>query len=104
MFDDTEVRKNDFAGDENVARSGSDAVDVVEQYIQSHDVTFSVPIADAKVTVSPKNLNNNELTFNVKYFNEGKGATEGTYFCVANFCGSIFNFPFLYFPQLVNPN
>lgn len=34
-------------------------------------------MADAKVTVSPKNLNNNELTFNVKYFNEGKSASEG---------------------------
>ncbi|KAG4068787.1 hypothetical protein HA402_002478 [Bradysia odoriphaga] len=76
LFDDTEVRKNDFVGNENAARSESEAVDVIEHYIQSHDVTFSVPIADAKVTVSPKNLNNNELTFNVKYFNEGKGVTE----------------------------
>lgn len=71
------MRKNDFVGNDNTARSETDAVDVIEKYIESHDVTFSVPIADAKVTVSPKNLNNNELTFNVKYFNEGKSATEG---------------------------
>lgn len=77
LFDDTEVRKNDFVCDDNTARGAADAVDVIEKYIESHDVTFSVPMADAKVTVSPKNLNNNELTFNVKYFNEGKSATEG---------------------------
>lgn len=71
------MRKNGFVSDDNTARGETDAVDVIEKYIESHDVTFSVPIADAKVTVSPKNLNNNELSFNVKYFNEGNGVAEG---------------------------
>lgn len=48
-------------------------MDSIENYIQSHDVTFQLPIADTKVTVSPRNLDNDELSLNIK-FNKEEGA------------------------------
>lgn len=53
-------------------------MDAVEQYVESHDVTFNVPAAGAKVTVSPKNLENDEMTVSIKLAPEGRSAVEGT--------------------------
>ncbi|XP_045455548.1 uncharacterized protein LOC123665264 isoform X2 [Melitaea cinxia] len=72
ITDDVEVTKNG-ASDEASARSTGDFMDSIENYIQSHDVTFQLPIADTKVTVSPRNLGNDELSLNIK-FNKEEGA------------------------------
>ncbi|CAK1594598.1 unnamed protein product [Parnassius mnemosyne] len=65
-----EVTKND-AGNDVTGRSSGDFFDSIENYIQSHDVTFKLPIADTKVTVSPRNLDNDELSLNIKFNKEG---------------------------------
>ncbi|CAK1541012.1 unnamed protein product [Leptosia nina] len=66
-----EVTKN---GNEAAARSNGDFLDSIESYIQSHDVTFQMPIADTKITVSPRNLENDELSLNIKFNKEGARA------------------------------
>ncbi|XP_072932728.1 uncharacterized protein Osi19 isoform X1 [Epargyreus clarus] len=65
-----EVTKNG-AGNDVTGRSTGDFFDSIENYIQSHDVTFQLPIADTKVTVSPRNLDNDELSLNIKFNKEG---------------------------------
>ncbi|KAL4708496.1 hypothetical protein ACJJTC_014104 [Scirpophaga incertulas] len=65
-----EVTKNDAANDVT-GRSSGDFFDNVESFIQSHDVTFQMPIADTKVTVSPRNLDNDEISLNIKFNKEG---------------------------------
>lgn len=78
LFDDVEVRQNGFSGSDNSARSeNAGLMDTVEQYIESHDVTFKVPVAGAKVTVSPKNINDDELNLKIKFTNEGRSSVEG---------------------------
>jgi hypothetical protein len=39
----------------------------VSDYVQSHDVTLNLPAADAKVTISPKELNDGEFNIKVKF-------------------------------------
>ncbi|CAH2059290.1 unnamed protein product, partial [Iphiclides podalirius] len=69
ISDAVEVTKNDAS--EFSGRSTGDFFDGVESYIRSHDVTFQLPIADTKVTVSPRNLENDELSLNIKFNKEG---------------------------------
>lgn len=78
-----EVRSNGYqpaTTDANSARSNDeerDLVDAVGDYLQEHDVTIDLPLGDAKVTVSSRNLANDELSLNVKLAGddvvEGKG-------------------------------
>lgn len=78
MTEAVEVTKNG-AGNEVTGRSTGDFFDSIENYIQSHDVTFQLPLADTKVTVSPRNLDQSELSLNVKFgssANEGKSVGE----------------------------
>ncbi|XP_050357716.1 uncharacterized protein LOC126778267 isoform X2 [Nymphalis io] len=70
ISDAVEVTKNG-AGNEATGRSTGDFMDSIENYIQSHDVTFQLPIADTKVTVSPRNLDNDELSLNIKFNKDG---------------------------------
>lgn len=64
---------NGFSG--NGARSiGGGALDTVEQYLKSHDVTFKLPVADAKVTVSPRNIDDEELSLTVRFPKAANGA------------------------------
>ncbi|EDS33690.1 osiris 19 [Culex quinquefasciatus] len=73
LTDDIEVHGNGFSG--NGARSiGGGALDTVEQYLKSHDVTFKLPVADAKVTVSPRNIDDEELTLTVRFPKAANGA------------------------------
>ncbi|XP_011197365.2 uncharacterized protein LOC105221920 isoform X2 [Bactrocera dorsalis] len=80
-FGDVEVRSNGYqptAADANSARSNDeerDLVDAVGDYLQGHDVTMDLPLGDAKVTVSSRNLANDELSLNVKL--AGDGVVEG---------------------------
>lgn len=73
ISDAVEVTKNG-AGNEVTGRSAGDFFDSIENFIQSHDVSFQLPLADTKVTVSPRNLDQNELSLNVKF---GSDASEG---------------------------
>ncbi|XP_055905659.1 uncharacterized protein LOC129941132 [Eupeodes corollae] len=71
---DVEVKSN--GANNRVARSQGDFLDAIESYISGHDVTVDFPVADAKVTVSSRNLNNDEINLNVKFPGaevEGKG-------------------------------
>lgn len=70
VSDDIEVRANGFVGNDVTGRSDAGAMDMVESYLQSHDVTFNVPAASAKVTISPRNINDNELNINFKFADE----------------------------------
>lgn len=70
ISDAVEVTKNGAANDDT-GRSTGDFFDSIENFIQSHDVTFMLPIADTKITVSPRNLDNDELSVNVKFNKEG---------------------------------
>uniref|UniRef100_A0A0K8WGQ7 Uncharacterized protein n=1 Tax=Bactrocera latifrons TaxID=174628 RepID=A0A0K8WGQ7_BACLA len=80
-FGDVEVRSNGYqpaATDANSARSNDeerDIVDAVGDYLQGHDVTMDLPLGDAKITVSSRNLANDELSLNVKL--AGDGVVEG---------------------------
>ncbi|XP_054747530.1 uncharacterized protein LOC129253255 isoform X2 [Anastrepha obliqua] len=80
-FGDVEVRSNGYqpaAADANSARSNDDERDLfddVADYLQGHDVTMDLPLGDAKVTVSSRNLANDELSLNVKL--AGDGVVEG---------------------------
>lgn len=48
---------------------------MIENYVQSHDVTVDLPIAGAKFTISPKNLEE-ELNLSIKFPTEGRSAVE----------------------------
>ncbi|XP_034661480.1 uncharacterized protein LOC117897018 isoform X1 [Drosophila subobscura] len=51
------------------ARASSSAdgfMDALENYIQGHDVSMNLPMADAKITVSARNLANDELSLNLQ--------------------------------------
>uniref|UniRef100_A0A182QM80 Uncharacterized protein n=1 Tax=Anopheles farauti TaxID=69004 RepID=A0A182QM80_9DIPT len=73
VSDDVEVRSNGALVSEG--RSPSGLVEQIENYVRSHDVTFKMPIAGARVTVSPRNLEQDELsvTFNFPSSNGGRG-------------------------------
>ncbi|XP_050684906.1 uncharacterized protein LOC126979575 isoform X1 [Leptidea sinapis] len=73
ISDAVEVTKNG-AGNDVTGRSSGDFLDTIESYIQSHDVTFQMPIADTKITVSPRNIDNDELSLNIKFNKEGARA------------------------------
>ncbi|XP_067619140.1 uncharacterized protein Osi19 isoform X2 [Eurosta solidaginis] len=82
-FGDVEVQANGYqptAADSASARSNNDEerdlFDVVGDYLQRHDVTMDLPLGDAKVTVSSRNLANDELSLNVKILG-GDGVVEG---------------------------
>ncbi|CAG9569214.1 unnamed protein product [Danaus chrysippus] len=72
ISDAVEVTKN--GAEAATGRSSGDFMDTIESYIQTHDVTFQLPIVDTKVTVSPRNLDNDELSLNIKFAKEGARA------------------------------
>lgn len=84
------------------ARSADGADDTlmaaVEQYVESHDVTFNVPAAGAKVTVSPKNLENDEMTVSIKLAPEARSAVEGNRVTQPQNIRNLYDKCDLYFP------
>ncbi|XP_017846099.1 uncharacterized protein LOC108602486 isoform X2 [Drosophila busckii] len=66
---DLEVRANgqqSSAVSEARANSADGFLDAVENYIRGHDVSMQLPVADAKITVSARNLANDELSLNLQ--------------------------------------
>ncbi|KAH8327201.1 hypothetical protein KR074_006934 [Drosophila pseudoananassae] len=64
-----EVRSNGQktpAVSEARASSADGFIDAIENYIRGHDVSMNLPLADAKVTVSARNLANNQLSLNLQ--------------------------------------
>lgn len=76
LTDDVEVRHNGYSNNDVSGRSDAGILETVENYVQSHDVTFGFPIAGAKVTVSPRNINDEELNLKIKFTNEGRSVAE----------------------------
>lgn len=62
---DVEVQRNSV-GDDFTGRSSDSIMDKVEQYVRQHDVTFKIPGADAKVTLSGRDLDSNNFSLNFK--------------------------------------
>lgn len=79
ITDDVEVRHNGYAP-VNEQRSEKDIVGKVEDYVQSHDVTVNIPMVGAKVTLSPKSLNDDEFNVSVKFASGARSAVEGETF------------------------
>lgn len=76
LTDDVEVRHNGYSNNDVSGRSDAGIFETIENYVQSHDVTFGFPIAGAKVTVSPRNINDEELNLKIKFTNEGRSVAE----------------------------
>ncbi|XP_031617163.1 uncharacterized protein LOC116337025 [Contarinia nasturtii] len=51
------------------ARSTSDILDALTNYVQRNDVSLDLPVADSKITISARNLENDEVDFKVKFNN-----------------------------------
>lgn len=72
-----EFHGNGLTYNDEQSRSTTSVFDKLERYVESHDVTFDVPIADAKITVSPKHVNEDELNVKIKFNeNESRSAAE----------------------------
>lgn len=76
LSDDVEVRHNGYAPSVFEQRSEKDVFEKVADYVQSHDITVNLPVADAKVTISPKALNEGEFNVNVKFADSGAQGVE----------------------------
>ncbi|XP_012255483.2 uncharacterized protein LOC105685706 [Athalia rosae] len=69
-----EVTRNSYPVEEVSARGEGSFLETVQSYLASHDVTFKLPF-ESSVKVSPRNIDDDELTFNVK-FGEGRAVQE----------------------------
>lgn len=76
ITDDVEVRRNGFEPI-NEQRSEKDILEKVEDYVQSHDITLNIPAVGAKVTLSPKSLNEDEINVSVKFASGARSAVQG---------------------------
>ncbi|XP_037911307.1 uncharacterized protein LOC119651680 [Hermetia illucens] len=75
LTEDIEVRSN---GPVEEARSQSDFLGFVENYVQSHDVTMKIPVVNSEVTISPRNINSDELDIKFKFLDsEERSVGEG---------------------------
>lgn len=72
MSESVEVTRNSHPVDEVTARGEISFLDTVQNYLASHDVTFKLPL-DSTVKVSSRNIEDDQLTFDVKF---GQGRDE----------------------------
>ena len=49
------------------ARSEKDIFEKAADYVQSHDVTFNLPVVDSKATLYTKNIDQGELNIGIKF-------------------------------------
>lgn len=71
ILGDVEIEKNS----NEAGRSAGDVLDVLSQFIQRNDVSVHLPIAESKVTISSRNLDNDEVDFKIK-FNDATAPSE----------------------------
>lgn len=76
ISDNVEVVRNEYRANEVVARGEQSLEDNVKEYIQSHDVTFKLPLGESTVSVGTRNLDSDELDIKLK-FSESSGVQEG---------------------------
>lgn len=57
--------------------SEGDFLDQVQSYLQGNGASFDLPIAGAKVTVSPRNLEEEELNVNINFSGEEEARASG---------------------------
>lgn len=73
-----EVTRNEYRANEVSARGSSSIEDKIQEYLQSHDVTFKLPLG-SQVTLGARNLDTDEIDLKVKFDDEtGRAVTEGT--------------------------
>lgn len=66
-----EVTRNARSNEINSARSSvSTWEERIENYIQTHDVTFKLPLVDSKVTLGARNLDQDEVDLKVNFGGE----------------------------------
>ncbi|KAH8402618.1 hypothetical protein KR215_003493 [Drosophila sulfurigaster] len=58
------------------ANSADGFLDAIENYMKGHDVSVNLPVADAKITVSARNLANDEMSLNLQLNNDDGAETE----------------------------
>lgn len=68
-----EISRNSYRSNDVSGRSEQGIEDHVEEYIKSHDATFALPIAGARVTLGARNLDSDEVDLKVS-FGEGRSA------------------------------
>lgn len=69
-----EVTRNSYPVEEVSARGEASFLDNVQTYINSHDVTFKLPL-ESSVKVSTRNIDDDQLSFDVK-FGQGRAIEE----------------------------
>lgn len=77
MSDHVEISRNSYRSNDVSARSENGLEENVEEYIKSHDATFTLPIAGTKVTLGARNLDSDEIDLKVS-FSEGEVQGEFT--------------------------
>ncbi|KAH8311805.1 hypothetical protein KR044_008125 [Drosophila immigrans] len=58
------------------ANSADGFLEAIENYIKGHDVSVNLPMADAKITVSARNLDNDQMSLNLQLNNDDGAETE----------------------------
>ncbi|KAH8359197.1 hypothetical protein KR093_005120 [Drosophila rubida] len=58
------------------ASSADGFLEAIENYIKGHDVSVNLPMADAKITVSARNLDNDEMSLNLQLNGEQDDGAE----------------------------
>ncbi|CAB0043801.1 unnamed protein product [Trichogramma brassicae] len=79
VSESVEVTRNSYSADEMTGRSSSSDksfLETVVSYLTSHDVTFKLPFTTS-VKVSSRNIDSNEIDFNVKFADDEAAATAG---------------------------
>ncbi|XP_017770569.1 PREDICTED: uncharacterized protein LOC108558233 [Nicrophorus vespilloides] len=66
LSEDVEITRNGRSN-EITSRGSSSLEESVENYIQSHDVTFNLPIVGSSVTLGARNLDNDEVDLKMKF-------------------------------------
>lgn len=76
VSDGVTLVKNDAAPAEEA--SGRGLVDQLENYVQTHDMLVQVPFTDTTLAISPRNIENNEISMALRYPEEEEdSAVEG---------------------------
>lgn len=73
------MTRNSFRSNEVSDRSDSTLEDNVQDYLQSHDVTFKLP-EGASVTVGAKNLNQDEVDLKLRLSDSDSNGVQGQFF------------------------
>ncbi|KAF5305228.1 hypothetical protein FQR65_LT07767 [Abscondita terminalis] len=71
ILDHVEIKRNGYHANEISGRSGVSLEENVQDYIQSHDVTFKLPFEGSSVTVNSGNLDKDEIDFKLRLSEPG---------------------------------